>query len=100
MLTCEMTCETCFHSHDSFFQEPIAGRDKAGVECWTEEVMMSSVICKAEPTPKFVSIHCRDGAGPDIYAEPEYHTCGLGRWWEDGKWVGLLNAEDAGLEDD
>jgi hypothetical protein len=89
-----MTCETCFYSYDSYFQEPIAGRNKAGEEVWTDEVMMSSVICHADPQPKFVSIHCREGAGPDIYAEPEYHSCGRGRWWENGKWIRLIDAED------
>jgi len=102
MLTCDMTCETCFHSDGTYFKEPISGRSAAGEEVWTEDcdVFMASVICKAEPTHKFISIHCRDGAGPDVYAEPEYHTCGLGHWWEKGKWLRLMDAEDVGMGDD
>lgn len=98
MLTCDMTCDACFYGQESYFQEPIAGRTKAGVETWTEEVMMSSVVCKAEPVHKIISRQCGDTWKPDIIAEPEYHTCGRGRWWEGGKWIRLIDAEDAGLE--
>jgi hypothetical protein len=97
MKDCEMTCISCFHSGDSYVQEPISGRSKAGEEVWTEDcdVLMSSVICRAEPNPKFISMHCPDYGCPDVRAEPEFHKCGMGRWWNSGRWIQLFDAEDS-----
>ena len=92
-----MTCPTCFYSQESYTQEPISGRSKEGVEVWTEgcDVLMSSVVCHAEPKPLFISMHNGSDFRTDVMAEPEYHRCGRGRWWDSsGKWVRWIDGEE------
>ena len=95
--TYSYNCTNCFHSHESYIQEPISGRSKAGIEVWTEEcdVLMSSVVCHAGPQPLFISKHNGDNFRTDVQTEPEFHLCGQGRWWKDGKWMTLVEIENS-----
>lgn len=98
MLECDMTCVNCFYSGESYFQEPVYGRTSEGEEMYADGVFVSSVICSEGPVPHYISLQpCQDinGSSNQIYEEPEYHRCGRGRWWENGKWIKWIDAEDS-----
>lgn len=96
MKTLDMTCANCFYSQESYAQVTLYGRTKEGVATKVDDIYSSSAICHVNPKPLLISQDCGESVVPDVHTEPEYHSCGQGRWRnEEGDWVGLIEAEDA-----
>lgn len=79
MRQCDMVCIKCLFAHDYSNNE--------------ENEM--GIVCKSDPTWKLISETKIDNEFPDIDDDPNYHTCGHGKWVdENGEIIGYLDAED------
>lgn len=89
MLDIDMVCSKCFYSHNTYTESPVRGRSQDGVQSESESVYLDYCLCYADPRPQLVSIHTIENDPPDILAEPTFHKCGRGRWFDprEKKWV-------------
>lgn len=88
-----MTCKTCFCSQETYDTEEAYGKNLKG-EIQTTDLHWPYCYCYAEPAAKLVSDFIIDGQAPDVMADPDYYRCGLGRWWEKGRWARWTDREE------
>jgi hypothetical protein len=86
----KMVCMNCFYGQNTYSKDPIYGRNTEGEEDYADEIFSTSVVCEVFPESKLVSKYDSFAV---IDEEPEYHRCGQGKWWEDGKWISWIEGE-------
>lgn len=92
METCDMVCWHCFYGFQDV-NEPLKEMLK---EEELEDHPHHQIICNYLPEPKMIATYASSPDRPDILADPHFHTCGCGRWYDEVEkvWLRLHEAED------